>query len=61
MGRRDRERREGVAAGTILPIAHALLLKRLRGNIREAQEVFGHDLTNRLLRFAMGEEEEERK
>lgn len=58
MGRRDRERREGVVAGTILPIPHLLLLKRLRGDIREAQETFGHSLTNRLLLFAMDRPEE---
>jgi len=58
MGRRDRERRAGVAAGTILPVAHALLLKRLRGDIRYCQEKFGHNLTNRLLLFAMERPEE---
>ena len=60
MGKRDRLRREGVAAGTILPVAHALLLKRLRGDIKEAQERFGHNLTNRLLLFAMDRPEEGR-
>jgi len=58
MGRRDRERREGVVAGTLLPTAHLLLLKRLRGDIRAAQEEFGHNLTNRLLLFAMDRPEE---
>jgi len=60
VGRRDRERREGVIAGTLLPIPHALLLKRLRGQIRDCQETFGHDLTNRLLLFAMDRPEEGR-
>lgn len=58
MGRRDKERKEGVAAGTILPTAHLLLLKRLRGDIKDAQETFGHNLTNRLLLFAMDRPEE---
>jgi len=58
MGRRDRERREGVVAGTILPTAHLLLLKRLRGDIRNAQETFGHGMINRLLLFAMERPEE---
>jgi len=58
VGKRDRERKEGVAAGTILPVAHALLLKRLRGDIRYVQETFGHNLCNRLLLFAMERPEE---
>lgn len=58
MGRRDKERREGVVAGTLLPTAHLILLKRLRGDIREAQETFGHGLTNRLLLHAMERPEE---
>ena len=58
MGRRDKERREGVVAGTLLPTAHLLMLKRLRGQIKDCQETFGHNLTNRLLLFTMDRPEE---
>ncbi len=58
MGRRDKARREGVVAGTLLPTAQLLLLKRLRGTIRDTQATFGHGMTNRLLLHAMERPEE---
>jgi len=58
MGRRDRERKEGVLAGTLLPFRQASLLKQLRWYIRAAQEEFGHDLANRMLLFAIERPEE---
>ena len=53
MGRQDRERREGIREGSILPFPQARLIQRLRTTIRDAQETFGHDLVNRMLLFAM--------
>jgi len=58
MGRRDRERREGVLAGTLLPFRQASLLKQLRGYVRECQGEFGHGVTNQLLLLAMERLEE---
>lgn len=53
MGRPERERREGIVAGTLLPYRKMVLLKRLRGLIRDTETEFGIDLTHKLLLSAM--------